>query len=111
MAMPGARIHLILLASKQSRRQVQQILCSPDPVANWQKAMEGGDLNDEVQACNTDIDQNNRVADELGVSGTPAIINAAGHLLEGVPTSEFLHEFAAGGALRFPMGIPEISRQ
>ena len=69
----------------------KKILCAKDPVAAWDDWMLSQKLPNNDGNCDTSVlDKNKKLAQQLGVSGTPTIIFTNGKRIPGAPDAQTL---------------------
>lgn len=73
--------------SNESRNISMKVWCSQNQAAEWTKAMRGAAIQGPA-ACPNPLDANIRMARELGLKGTPALLNSQGKLLVGYRSAE-----------------------
>lgn len=95
----GIRVNYLLIPflGQKSRRDAISVWCADDRRAALDRAKNGGAL--EQKDCDHPVDRNLRIAETLGVRGTPAFLLADGKLLNGYRTPEnLLEEVKRAGA-------------
>jgi hypothetical protein len=94
----GVRVHIVALPRENSKAKVSAIMCSSSPRAQWNLAMAGPayakSATPVVQCPQWDAVRNARLADTLGVDGTPFLINERGEVFSGEMPVEALQKFA-----------------
>jgi thiol:disulfide interchange protein DsbC len=77
-----------------------RIWCAQSPSKAWKAWNTAGDLAPKsTKECNTPIERNIKLAGELGISGTPALISKNGVLSAGALPLERLEDFLQKGQL------------
>lgn len=95
----GIRVNYLLIPflGQQSRRDAISVWCADDRRAALDRGKKGMAL--EQKDCDHPVDRNLRIAETLGVRGTPAFLLADGKLLNGYRTPEnLLEEVKRAGA-------------
>lgn len=95
----GIRVNYLLIPflGQKSRRDAISVWCADDRRAAFERAKNGAAL--EQKDCDHPVDRNMRIAETLGVRGTPAFLLADGKLLNGYRTPEnLLEEVKRAGA-------------
>lgn len=95
----GIRVNYLLIPflGQKSRRDAISVWCADDRRAALDRAKNGAAL--EQKDCDHPVDRNLRIAETLGVRGTPAFLLADGKLLNGYRTPEnLLEEVKRAGA-------------
>jgi len=103
----GIRVNYLLIPylGKKSRRAAISVWCADDRRAALDRAKNGGAI--EQKDCDHPVDRNMRIAETLGVRGTPAFLLADGKLLSGYRTPEnLLEEVKRAGAPAQPARPP-----
>jgi len=103
----GIRVNYLLIPylGKKSRRDAISVWCADDRRAALDRAKNGGAI--EQKDCDHPVDRNMRIAETLGVRGTPAFLLADGKLLSGYRTPEnLLEEVKRAGAPAQPARPP-----
>ena len=73
--------------------KAKQLLCAKDPAHAWDEWMLHNKLPDSQSDCDTsNLDKNNILAEQLGVTGTPTIIFKNGKRIPGAASKEALEQ-------------------
>jgi len=95
----GIRVNYLLIPflGQKSRRDAISVWCADDRRTALDRAKNGAAI--EQKDCDHPVDRNMRIAETLGVRGTPAFLLADGKLLNGYRTPEnLLEEVKRAGA-------------
>ena len=86
----GVRVNYLLVAflGEDSAKAARNVWCSDDPRSALSRAKQGAALPDKT--CSNPVDQHARLAEIVGVRGTPAFLFENGELINGYQTPEVL---------------------
>lgn len=82
-----------------ARGKAISVWCAKDRAKAWKALMLDGKVPSKTD-CDHPIDRNIALAGRLGVTGTPTLINAAGHRLDGAAAGSVIENFLSKGSSR-----------